>query len=340
MKKLLAILLLSSLTFILGCGEMSVFEVPETVGTNWYKGNMHTHTTNSDGDQEPYLVAKWYKDHGYDFLAITDHNMLTDPELIKGIQDSGFLLIKGNEVSSSNKKVPNDKHKRSVHMNALHFSSPIQTVYDTTMVLTLQKNIDAIRATGGVVHLNHPNHRWSYGSKEMMQLEGVSLFEIYNMHPRVNNYGSDSLESTEQMWDNMLTAGKRIYGLATDDAHNFLDFTWFNSNPGRGWVVVRANKLNADEITKNLEQGHFYASSGVELDDIIVEPTSIEIKITPFSQSIYRTDFIGDGGEILKTTYENPAKFELTTRQNYVRANILSSNGQRAWVQPVFVTTQ
>ena len=47
---------------------------------NWYKGNTHTHTLNSDGDSTPEDVVRWYREHEYNFLVLTDHNFLTNVE--------------------------------------------------------------------------------------------------------------------------------------------------------------------------------------------------------------------------------------------------------------------
>lgn len=47
-------------------------------GDRWYKGNLHTHTYWSDGDDFPEMVADWYKTRGYDFLALSDHNIIAD----------------------------------------------------------------------------------------------------------------------------------------------------------------------------------------------------------------------------------------------------------------------
>ncbi|NIP78284.1 MAG: hypothetical protein GWM90_03425, partial [Gemmatimonadetes bacterium] len=66
----------------------------------WFKGNTHTHTTESDGDSPPEYVARWYKDHGYDFLVLSDHNVFTDPAELAHLVDSTFLLIAGEEVTS------------------------------------------------------------------------------------------------------------------------------------------------------------------------------------------------------------------------------------------------
>jgi predicted metal-dependent phosphoesterase TrpH len=330
---IIIIFLTSALLF----GQTFEFQVPQWQGLNWYKGNTHAHTINSDGNAGPYEVAKWYKDHGYDFLSITDHNQLTDPATIKNIQDSTFRLIPGNEVSASNKNVLNDTQERSIHLNGLNISKDVSTSYAGSVVETLQQNIDAIRDAHGVPHLNHPNFYWSYGAKEMLQLENFFLFEIANMHPLGDNEGSIGFASTEEMWDEMLTAGKRIYGIATDDAHDYRSYLPLKANPGRGWVVVKASKLDAGEIVHNLEHGLFYASSGVELNDIVVTPNKLEIFIKEHFKSKYRTEFISDSGKVLQTTGDNPAVFELKEKATYIRAKVYSSNGFFAWVQPIFV---
>ena len=333
MKRLLAILLISSLVY---AGDYN-FEIPNWQGLTWYKGNTHAHTTNSDGNAGPYEVAKWYKDHGYAFLSITDHNQLTDPATIKNIQDSTFILIPGNEVSVSNKNVPNDTQRRALHLNGLNISQDIPLKYANTVVGTLQENIDEIRQADGVPHLNHPNFHWSFGAKEMLQLDNFNLFEIANMHPNVNDWGGVGQASTEEMWDEMLTAGKRIFGMATDDAHDYRSFLPLEANPGCGWVVIKASKLDATEIVQNLEKGFFYSSTGVDLENIIVQPTKLEIFIKERSKSKFRTEFIADDGKVIKVTGDNPAVFELDQKVSYVRAKVTGSNGFYAWVQPVFV---
>ena len=60
-----------------------LFSTNSQTNENWYRGNTHTHTTNSDGDSKSEDVVEWYHSHGYNFLVITDHNKLIDPESIE-----------------------------------------------------------------------------------------------------------------------------------------------------------------------------------------------------------------------------------------------------------------
>lgn len=84
---------------------------------HWYKGNTHTHTINSDGDSSPDVVARWYREHDYQFLFITDHEYLTDPAPFNALfgAKERFLLLPGQEITQST----DDPKRSSAHINAL-----------------------------------------------------------------------------------------------------------------------------------------------------------------------------------------------------------------------------
>jgi hypothetical protein len=297
----------------------------------WYKGNTHTHTTNSDGDSPPEYVAQWYKTRGYRFLVLSDHNFLTDPATLAHLVDTSFILIAGEEVTSGFAEKP-------VHVNGINISGLVAPQIDSTLVGTIQKNVDAVRAVDGAPHINHPNFRWAFNHRELLKINNDKLLEIFNGHPQVHNFGGGGFPGVEQVWDHLLTAGKRIYGIAVDDAHHFKEeFAPWRSNPGRGWVVVRARNLGASEIVRNLEKGLFYASTGVVLEDIIVQSNRLEIHMQQDRDFRYRTAFIGAGGKVLLESEENPSSYTLQGGEKYVRAKITDSGGAVAWVQPVFV---
>lgn len=314
-----------------GCARESQFEVVDTTGLRWFKGNTHTHTTMSDGDSPPEIVARWYKEHGYNFLVLSDHNVFTDPQTLTHLVDSTFLLIPGEELSARFDDKP-------VHVNGLDIPGVVAPQFDTTLVGTVQKNVDAVRAAGGVPHVNHPNFGWAFHHQTLIQVRNNRLLEIFNGHPLVHNFGGGGWPSAEAIWDHLLTTGQRIYGIAVDDAHHFQgEFAPHRSNPGRGWVAVRARRLDPREIVERLEAGFFYASTGVELQDIVVQPRSLAIHIRPRNDFRFRTEFIGRGGRLLHVSEANPAVFRLRRQRGYVRARVVDSGGFVAWVQPLFV---
>jgi hypothetical protein len=288
---------------------------------------MHTHTINSDGDSPPYDVVAWYKRNGYQFLVITDHNTFTDPAAFDTNPTDNFLLIGGEEIT-------NDK---VVHVNAIGISQPIPKQAADSVTALLQASIDAVRQQGGIPLINHPNFIWAFTAAEMKPLKNVGLLEIASGHPLVNTAGDGKAPSAEQMWDELLTGGMRIFGAAVDDSHNFREeFTIDRANPGRAWVAVRAEALTREAIVGALNAGDFYASTGVQIRDIRTEDGALVIELPPPAQNRrYRVVFIGQGGQVLRTSYDNPARYTFAGSEAYVRARVEESNGLRAWTQPL-----
>lgn len=331
-RRLLAVVLLAIVgSSSLALRDMRGRDAQERL--RWYKGNTHTHTLNSDGDSHPDDVTKWYKERGYAFLVLTDHNVLTSVEALNALHglDERFLVIRGEEVTDRFEGKP-------IHINALNPSRLITPQGGTSVVDVLQRDVAAIRAASAVPHLNHPNFGWAVSADELAQVQGLSLFEVFNGHPMVNNLGGGGVAGLEEAWDQILTSGKRLYGLATDDAHQFKrpdDPT--AARPGQGWIVVRADTLSPRAILDAIERGDFYSSTGVELRDYRATASEItlDIKATTFSK--YRVRFTGSGGRLLNEVTTNPATYRIIGGEGYVRATVLESNGSKAWTQPVFI---
>ena len=293
---------------------------------NWYKGNLHTHTINSDGDSAPDTVARWYKEQRYHFLALTDHNYFTDPQGLNAFlaaQDR-FLLITGEEVTSGYLEAP-------VHVNAFRLRATIEPAFGDSVVETLQANVDRIRNLGAVPSLDHPSYGWAIEPEVFRQIRGLKLFEVFNGSPDTN----DDWE-LERMWDGALSIGREIYGIAVDDAHEFKQFSPDLSNPGRGWVEVQARELSQEAILEALERGDFYASTGIKLETLDRGNGRLRIRVEPRLDEKFTIRFVGQGGRVLEEVSGQEAEYRLKPADRYVRATITDSFGRRAWVQPVF----
>jgi len=391
----------------------------------WWKGNLHTHSLWSDGDDYPEMIAGWYKERGYHFLGFTDHNTLhnsnkwvsiakskggakafekyaakfgdkwietrEDEQAWKQVrlkmfdeyrgrfeEPGKFLLIQCEEIS--------DRYKTSpIHVNAHNLRERIVPQGGESIVETMQNNIDAVFAqrerTGQPMfpHINHPNFQWAITAEELMQVKRERFFEVYNGHPLVHNEGDATRAGTERIWDIVLT--KRLgelgldvmYGLATDDGHKYHEWAVTNSNPGRGWIMVRAPELSPASLIAAMEAGEFYSSSGVVLKDVRREGKVLSLEIKPERGVTYTTEFIGtrkdydgrnephrtpkgdavrithrysaDIGKVLATMKGAKAGYTLTGDELYVRARITSSKlkenpyregeFEQAWTQPV-----
>jgi hypothetical protein len=302
----------------------------------WYKGNTHTHTINSDGDSTPDEVVRWYREHRYNFLVLTDHNYLTSVDGLNALHgaDEKFIVMRGEEVTDQFDRKP-------IHINGLDLERLVEPQGGKSVADTIQRNVDAIRGARGVPHINHPNFHWAITTDDLKQVRNDKLFEIFNGHPFVNNLGGGGMPGLEEMWDILLSNGKQIYGIAVDDAHVFKrPWDTTAARPGQGWVMVRAERLSAPAILAALERGDFYASTGVELEDYQAGEKNITITIKEVKTSRYRVQFIGNGGRMLKEVTTNPASYQVRGDELYVRAKVIESNGRVAWTQPVFIVSR
>jgi hypothetical protein len=386
----------------------------------WYRGNLHTHSLWSDGDDFPESIVGWYKGHGYDFIALSDHNVLAVGDkwidVIQGtprfeayqkylaeygdawvdseasgetlrvrlktleeyrtlFEDPGrFLIISSEEISDHFEDKP-------IHVNATNVAELIDPQGGGSVQEVLQNNIDAVleqrERTGRPMfpHINHPNFMWALTAEDLIAVEGERFFEVYNGHPLVHNLGDDQRPGMDRLWDIVLTerlarGGEILYGLATDDAHNYHETRPNLANPGRGWVMVRASALTPEALIEALEAGDFYAATGVELEDVSRQDQTLTVQIRPKEGVTYRTLFIGtrrgytppqeiaggtdqaavtrlysdEIGEVLAEVEGTSPSYTFTGDELYVRAKIVSSRlkdnepdgeYETAWTQPV-----
>jgi hypothetical protein len=309
--------------------------MPTGINMPWYAGNLHCHSTLSDGDTDPKNVAKWYREHGYSFLCLSDHNCLTPIDEYTS-NDPDFIGIPGSEYTCQGEGI-------QTHVNGFGLQEKIPLPEgDLSVVESLQLGIDGILQQGGLAMINHPCWLWSFGSEEMKRLKGAKLFEVFNGGITSNNGGDNRHESTDQIWDALLTEGIEIFGVASDDAHHYEDIgvspKGFRDAPGTGWVWVQAEELNCEAILESISNGNFIASNGVKLSRLerLPEKLSIEIDHQGAKRMSYSTSFIGREGEVLSVQEGLTPSYEARGGEGYVRARIESSSGTFGWVQPIF----
>src|SRR5215212_3667773 len=148
---------------------------PAAPAARWFKGNTHTHTVNSDGDSTPDDVVRWYREHGYNFLVLTDHNYLTSVDGLNAVHGAAekFLVVRGEEVTST-------ASSKAVHVNGLNVDALVRQSTSASVVTAAQENVDGIRRANGIPHINHPNFTWAMSPEDLLQIHRTRLFEIYN----------------------------------------------------------------------------------------------------------------------------------------------------------------
>jgi hypothetical protein len=397
-------LLLLLLLFSIPCLAQS------PAGSRWYKGNTHTHSYWSDGDDFPEMILDWYKTRGYDFIALSDHNILADREFWREIpahpfrqqrfreylqkygadwvtsrtDSAGRLSVKlktlaefrplfeekGKFLIINAEEITDKFEGKPVHINAVNVQELIQPRGGNSVAEVMQNNLDAVyeqrERTGKPMfpHLNHPNFGWAVTAEDMLNLRGERFFEVYNGHPHVHNYGDSVTIGMEELWDQLLIRyladGKPpLYGLATDDSHNYLEYKVGLSNPGRGWIMVRAAELQPEALIAAMEKGDFYATTGVLLKDIKTTKGTLAVEVEAQQGTRYTIQFWGarplgmgtsaraQGRDrvLLKEVKGTHASYTLTPADLYVRAKIISNRSQpnpfqagdleTAWTQPL-----
>lgn len=339
---------------------------------HWYRGNTHTHTVNSDGNSTADVVATWYREHGYQFLFITDHEYLTDPRPLNAIfgADEQFLLLPGQEVT----QWTNDPKRAAArvtpeigapaHLNALFASRVVIPVGerpcfsggcganapgDMPVSQALAQDFAAIRAEGAIPQINHPNLLWSLKPEDLAETPDGALIEVWNgAGSIVNNLGGDDgvgdvRPSPEGFWDWLLSHGKIVWAVGSDDAHDFKTPDATNDQRAQAWIVVRAPALTSGCLRAAIAGGDFYASTGVALSDIQTDGSQLTITIKPEQTPIsgyaprYITRFVGKGGKVLATVAGLKPHYQFNGAEDYVRASVIDSNDKRAWIQPVFL---
>ncbi|MGE0493560.1 MAG: histidinol-phosphatase [Vulcanimicrobiota bacterium] len=351
---------------------------------NWYKGNMHTHTLWSDGQAFPEQAVDDYQQRGYHFLALTEHNRLqegekwvgTSPDKVeryrqefgdqwveqrpdgqvrlktlaeyrdKFEQPDQFLLIQSEELTDS----------EHLHLNAHNLDHPLAPLGGETAGEKLNRDHQLASQAADLVVINHPNYHYTLNASDLIQLrtDEPVFFEAYNGHWLSADAGDANHASTEKLWDQALVGrlcqgDSLVYGLATDDAHDYHRLDPAQSNPGRGWVMVEADELSANSLMAAMKDGQFYSSTGVELAAIESFATGMQLTIKPTPGVEYSTQFIGSRGgqpaEVLAIVEGTEPGYHFAGDELYLRAKVSSSqpkeNSSRppeteaAWIQPI-----
>ncbi|MFN8632468.1 MAG: CehA/McbA family metallohydrolase [Chloroflexota bacterium] len=299
----------------------------------WLKGNTHTHTRYSDGDSPPETVVDWYEAHGYDFLFLTDHNILIPDDHLAKLQRGSLPVWQGEEVTMA-----------AVHVNALGVQELIAPPWPGKSLMEpevkeshterLRWALAQIAAQGAVAHVNHPNYLYTLTIDDLLAAGEVGLVEMANGHNAVNNEGDESHPSTEVIWDALLTAGGKVWGVASDDAHHFQTWGENYSNPGRGWLRVEAESARMADVLEAVRAGRFYASSGLELAAYEASGSELSLELAGDAAII---ELIGQGGAVLESVNADRARFVLGAATGpYARVRATASDGRQLWTQPLF----
>lgn len=284
------------------------------------------------------------------------HVRLKTLEEYKGaLEEPGkFFIYQSEEVTSSSNGLP-------VHMIATNVKYVTSGQYGKNateiMQLTTDKLLQQRKETNQkmIIQVNHPNFGYALTADDIKPLQNTRFFEVFNGGPPTNNYGNETHDSTEVIWDKVnlhFIKNKRplLLGVGVDDAHHYYEFDSRWHNPGRVWIMVNAPKLDRQTIIESMEAGKFYASSGVTLQELSFGKDKIALKVKKEEGVSYKILFIGikkgnEKAEVLKVVEGTDGSYPVTRNELFVRAKIISSKLKEnpfrkgdfecAWTQPV-----
>lgn len=269
------------------------------------RGNLHAHSTRSDGSRSPQTVIDDFAARGYDFLMLSDHDTLSD---YTGLDTRGMILIPGNEISGT---------YHTLHVNAKTF---IPQNPDTQAVS------DAIRADGGMMIMNHPNWQANFNHFPISLLRschGYQGVEIVNGTVRDNEGSEYALDK----WDQLLSDGRKVWGFGNDDAHH-------DDGCGLAWNVVWTNDRSLEGIMEAFNNGSFYVSTGCEISDIRVFGEFLHVR-APDAAKLYISTLHGNR---IAESYGNEIHYRLSdTDRGFLRVTAVAGPDQFAFTQPFFI---
>lgn len=286
----------------------------------FYKGNLHLHSTRSDGKLEPGAVLAAYRERGYDFVALTDHfSPRYDFPLVdtREWRTPEFTTLLGAELHARSMENGEPWHILAVGL-PLDFAPNAQG--ETGPQLAAR----AARA-GGFVAIAHP--AWfALSEADANALEAAHAVEVYNTGCEVESERGDSWELT----DVLLTKGRRILACATDDAHAEDLRDAFG-----GWVMVRAAALEPGALLAALHAGHFYSSQGPDIHDIAIEGDQVRVACSPVRSIHLQAQ--GAFSRYVRGEGLREATLQLPEQWRYCRVTIVDTQGKRAWSNPIWL---
>ena len=322
---------------------------------SFYRGNMHCHSTLSDGHFTPEELKKIYKEQGYSFVAFTDHEHINDNSYLC---DGDFVAITGGEFAIKQfpeqstlknfdmkvchlnlyAKEPHNDYTFCYNSVADHFSAPERrgSIKKSDVDYErkyghegISKFIKDANERGFFVCYNHP--RWSlenYG--DYCGYEGLWGVEIYNHSCAVDGLYDYDIN----VLDDMLRDGKRVVASCGDDNHNRrgnVDCSFGAS------VMVNADSLTYENIIGGLLSGSFYSTMAPEIFELYVEDGKVYVKCSEAQQICYSTR----GRRVKSVRATNggltEAVFEIKDTDGYFRIDIIDEYGRRANTQAYFL---
>lgn len=293
---------------------MSRFVNPFELSGRWYKANLHTHTTTSDGQFSPHQRVAQYRQAGYDVLALTDHRTTND---VGGMSDKRMLVISGMEY-----------HPPCATMKGLYHLVGINVPHGFTLKHPDDANrcIAQVKRAGGETIMAHPY--WTgQALSDFSNLKGMVAVEVYN-----STCDRAGRACSESEWSHGLDRGFVLQAVAVDDAHGGPGADMFEA-----WTWLRMPAMSVDNVLKALRSGACYGSCGPKIHDFRLVDGKVRLRCSPV-RTIHFVSTNGSGSRRRAPEGKLITTFAIDVpRRPYVRAVVTDAAGRRAWANPIFL---
>lgn len=284
-------------------------------GGEWLKGNLHVHTTLSDGLVSPQEAVRLYAGAGYDFLAITDHGQVAD---LSTLNDWGMTLLPGVELAP-----PGGELGQTIHLVAVG----LREYPEYAQGQDPRAYVSGVAELADFCFVAHPS--WSSLTfRDLLGLEGIAGLEVYNSvcHRGVGR------GTSEVQWDDCLARGKRLYGLAVDDAHHQYEDRFY------GRIMLRSPDRSPQSIIAALRAGHFYSTTGPTIEGIEFDGDVVRIESSPCVEFFVISPQPGLGQTNWREgVFGEPmtcCRLHFSPQVRPIRVTVVDERGNRAWSNP------
>ena len=289
----------------------------------FYRGNLHGHSTNSDGAWSPAEYMRQYRQNGYDFVALTDHCTDVhgfDISDTREFRRDDFTTLLGAELH------PGQMESGSAwHLLAVGLPLDFETHREGDTGASVARRV---MAAGGFVAATHPNW-YAQTVADYETLDAADAVECYNG-------GCDMESDRGYSWhfiDMLLHRGHRVGAIATDDVHAGAGLGDFM----RGWVYVKAEALRPEALLQALKAGHYYASTGPQLHHVeFLGRGKLAVECSPARQILVS----GEGAGALRVSGGGlrGAEFDVSdVESRWLRVTVRDDAGGRAWTNPLWL---
>lgn len=282
----------------------------------FFKGNLHCHTTNSDGKLTPEECKAFYREHGYDFLSITDHRKLSEETHM----EDGMLVLCGMEMDYY---LPGEV----VHLVGVGLSQELNQ-HDVSR--NMQSYIDLANRYDGRVIIAHP--AWSLNTVTTLSgLHGLTAAEIYNS-ASTYPWNGDRADSSNVL-DAAAAHGTFFNFVASDDSH------WYNGEAGRSFTMVQADELTRESLFKAIDEGRFYCSQGPVIRQITVEDEQIHVECSEAERVIFYSNLPWANNRCVANPGMTEASYTAHPEngETFVRIQVMDKEGRSAWSNPILL---